>query len=60
MLLHQQQIPCRQTAVIAHLWQNCHSVRRIFFGFYELTELTPHFPQLDEILETKFYAYYRQ
>ena len=40
--------------------KNCHSVRRIFFRFYELTELTPPFPQLDEILYTDFYAYYRQ
>ena len=36
------------------------SVRHIFFEFYELTELTPPFPQLDEIRDTDFYAYYRQ
>ena len=31
-----------------------------FFGFYELTELATPLPQLDEIRDTDFYAYYRQ
>ena len=36
-----------------------YSVVRIFFEFYQLTELNPSFPQLDKILDTDFYAYYR-
>ena len=59
-MLHQQQGSFRYTAAFAHFQQNCHSICRIFFRFYELTELTPPFPQLDKILDTDFYAYYRQ